>query len=67
MYQLVIKPKAIEMAKDAYDWYNEQQPGLGDRFLQELNAGFDRLELWPIAYIKIKRIIVNLYYTHFLM
>ena len=55
MYQLVIKPKAIEMAMEAYDWYNEQQYGLGDIFLKELENGFEKLESWPTAYSKIKR------------
>jgi plasmid stabilization system protein ParE len=55
MYQLIIKPLAIEMAKDAYEWYNEQQPGLGDLFLNELENCYDKLELWPTAYNKVKR------------
>ena len=55
MYQLIIKPKAIEMIKEAYEWYNEQQPGLGDLFLQELESYYDKLEFWPTVYSKIKR------------
>jgi hypothetical protein len=55
MYQLIVKPLAIEMAQEAYDWYNEQQPGLGDIFLQELEKGFDKLESWPDAYSKIRK------------
>lgn len=43
------------MAKEAYEWYNEQQAGLGDIFLRELENGYDKLELWPIAYSKIKK------------
>jgi hypothetical protein len=43
------------MAKEAYEWYNEQQPGLGDLFLDELESCFDKLELWPLAYGKIKK------------
>jgi plasmid stabilization system protein ParE len=55
MYQLIIKPGAVEMAREAYDWYNEQQPGLGDTFLQELEKGFEKLESWADAYSKIKK------------
>ncbi|HTK22022.1 MAG TPA: type II toxin-antitoxin system RelE/ParE family toxin [Mucilaginibacter sp.] len=55
MYQLVIKPKAIEMAKEAYEWYNEQQAGLGDLFLDELEGYYDKLEELPLAYSKIKK------------
>jgi hypothetical protein len=55
MYQLVIKPRAIEMAMEAYEWYNEQQEGLGDLFLDELESHYDRLEELPLIYGKIKR------------
>lgn len=43
------------MAKEAYEWYNEQQEGLGDLFLTELESSYDKLESWPTAYSKIKR------------
>ena len=43
------------MAQEAYDWYDEQQPGLGDLFLQELEKGFEKLESWPEAYNKIRK------------
>jgi len=55
MYQLVIKPGAIEMAKEAYKWYEEQQPGLGDLFLIELDSCYDKLETFPLVYAKIKK------------
>lgn len=38
MYQIIMKPTAIEMARDAYEWYNEQQSGLGDEFFEELKS-----------------------------
>jgi len=38
MYQLVLKPRAILMAKDAYDWYEAQRQGLGEIFLTELES-----------------------------
>lgn len=47
MYQLIIKPHAIEIAMEAYDWYEEQQLGLGELFLTELDACYDKLETWP--------------------
>lgn len=54
MYQLIIKPKAIVMAKEAYRWYEDQQIGLGDMFLQELNNCYDKLEIRPESYGRIK-------------
>ncbi|RKR82682.1 ParE-like toxin of type II ParDE toxin-antitoxin system [Mucilaginibacter gracilis] len=55
MYQIVIKPKAVDMARDAYVWYELQQPGLGELFLKELDNCYDKLEAWPIAYAKIRK------------
>ncbi len=55
MYQLVIKPRAIQMAKDAYEWYEEEQPGLGNLFLTELEISYDKIEAWPASYAKIKK------------
>lgn len=54
MYLLVIRPSAIEMTKNAYQWYEEQQNGLGDLFLLELERCYDKLETWPASYAKIK-------------
>jgi plasmid stabilization system protein ParE len=55
MPQLVIKPSAIKMAQEAYDWYEEQQQGLGELFLKELNRCFDKIEEWPLLYAIIKK------------
>jgi plasmid stabilization system protein ParE len=53
MYQLIIRPKATNMAEKAYDWYEEQQVGLGKLFVTELVSCYDKLEAWPAAYTKI--------------
>lgn len=55
MYRLIIKPRAVQVAKEAFDWYEEQQLGLGELFFQELNNCYDRAESWPNSYAKIKR------------
>ena len=55
MHQVILRPRAIKMAKDAYDWYEEQQVGLGDLFFDELENAYDKLELWPSLYIKVKK------------
>lgn len=55
MYNLIIKPRAIEMAKEAYDWYEEQQIGLGDLFLKELDGCFGRAEKLPLAYARVRK------------
>jgi plasmid stabilization system protein ParE len=55
MYQVIMKSGAIKMAKEAYEWYDEQQPGLGITFLRELRDCRDNLESRPEAYQKIKK------------
>ncbi|WP_343522703.1 type II toxin-antitoxin system RelE/ParE family toxin [Pedobacter sp.] len=55
MYTIQIKPAALLMAKEAYDWYEEQKPGLGDLFLAELGRCYLKLEKNPLHYQKLKR------------
>ena len=52
MYQLIFKPRAIQMQKDAYDWYELQKDGLGELFLKELDENYDKLQSFPAAYGK---------------
>ena len=55
MHQLILKPGAIKMAKDAYDWNETQQVNLGELFLTALNDCFKRIQLHPKAHSKIKK------------
>lgn len=34
----------------AFDWYENEQAGLGDEFLDELRATYDRIANGPLAY-----------------
>jgi toxin ParE1/3/4 len=55
MYRLVIKPRAIEMAIKAYKWFEEQREGLGELFLDDVDACYDRLQTSPELYQKINK------------
>ena len=55
MYPLIIKPRAILMTKDAYDWYEEQKPGLGEEFLNESDSIYLKLESHPEYFGKVKK------------
>ncbi|MDB5199648.1 MAG: putative plasmid stabilization system protein [Chitinophagaceae bacterium] len=55
MHQLILKSTAIQMAKDAYNWYEEQQNNLGEIFLESLDDCFKRIESHPKANRKIKK------------
>jgi len=55
MYALIIKSRAILMIKEAYDWYELQKPGLGEEFLEELDGFYQRIEVHPEYFGKIKK------------
>jgi hypothetical protein len=48
MYHLIIQQRAVKMATHAYQWYEKQQPGLGDSFLTEVEDCYDRIESAPL-------------------
>ena len=50
MYKLLIKPRAVLMQKEAYEWYEGQKEGLGELFLQELDSRYKKLISNPQAY-----------------
>lgn len=52
MYQLIIKPRAILMQKEAYEWYELQKSGLGELFLKELDDKYHKIETTPTVYGK---------------
>jgi plasmid stabilization system protein ParE len=55
MHSLIIKPRAILMTKDAYKWYDDQKPGLGDDFLDELDGLYNKLSSHPEYFGKVKK------------
>lgn len=44
-----LTPEAEADITEAYDWYEEARPGLGDRFLDAVSEGFDYVAEWPEA------------------
>ena len=50
MYTLVIKHRALIMAADAYEWYNQQQDGLGETFLAALESAYTKILKYPASY-----------------
>jgi hypothetical protein len=50
MYQLQVLQKAREDMQKSADWYNEQQTGVGGRFLLEVIATFRLIEAGPLHY-----------------
>jgi plasmid stabilization system protein ParE len=55
MYQLILKPNAILMAREAYEWYEDKSEGLGEIFLAELETCIQKIKSEPVLYSKVKK------------
>ena len=49
-YSIVISPFAHTDEYEAYIWYEEQRPGLGDEFLKELEIAYQKIANNPEHY-----------------
>lgn len=49
-YNIIISIEAEKDTSDAYNYYEDQHPGLGDRFLAELTQFYKKLEKHPTYY-----------------
>jgi plasmid stabilization system protein ParE len=61
--QVVVRPAAAADIEDAYEWYESQQPGLGEEFLAALRTIRDRLlehpEAHPILHRNTRRVLIQ--------
>jgi plasmid stabilization system protein ParE len=59
---VIVRPAAAADIEDAYQWYESQQPGLGEDFLAALNAIRDRIvehpEAFPVLHRKTRRALI---------
>jgi len=62
-YVLVFRPEVREELNEAYNWYENQQTGLGDDFLNCIDDILNRIcqmpESYPIVYRDIRRSVVR--------
>ncbi|MAS10337.1 type II toxin-antitoxin system RelE/ParE family toxin [Endozoicomonas sp. G2_2] len=49
MESLIVLPEAEADLEEAFSWYEEQRPGLGSEFLDEVSAAFNRICAYPRA------------------
>jgi plasmid stabilization system protein ParE len=49
-YRLVVEPDAEEDVRAVFEWYEGERAGLGQEFLNELTATFDRVRAAPFGY-----------------
>lgn len=58
-YKIILRPEAENDLKEAFQWYEEQKPGLGLDFLLCIDASFDIImgnpELYQKVYKNIRR------------
>jgi plasmid stabilization system protein ParE len=49
-YRLVAEPRVYLDVAATYQWYENEQPGLGLEFLDQLRAVYDRIAAGPFQY-----------------
>jgi len=49
-YRLTAQIEAILKVDDAFNWYEDQQPGLGDKFIEEVEVCYEHLRVNPWRY-----------------
>jgi len=54
-FEIIIEDKALKEAQDAYDYYEEQQAGLGERFKEALDKDIHQIQAHPRNYSKTKK------------
>ncbi|WP_353931165.1 type II toxin-antitoxin system RelE/ParE family toxin [Okeanomitos corallinicola TIOX110] len=62
-YVLVFRPEVREELDDAYNWYQTQQIGLGDEFLECVDNMLNRIcqmpESYAVVYLDVRRTVVR--------
>ncbi len=51
-WELIIKEEAQEDMRAAYNYYEEQQTGLGDRFLRQVKTRLKYIQTYPFHFAK---------------
>ncbi len=61
--RIIIKPQAESDMADAYNWYQQQQEGLGSRFLASVETAIIRItdgsDRFPIIHKKVRRALIQ--------
>ena len=62
-YVLVFRPEVREELNEAYNWYQSQQTGLGDEFLDCVDNMLNRIckmpESYAVVYLDVRRTVVR--------
>lgn len=55
MSRVNVRPLAETDVAEAYEWYEQQGAGLGEQFLDEVQAVYDHIEQFPAAFPEVYR------------
>ena len=62
-YVLVFRPEVPKELDEAYSWYESQELGLGDDFLEQVDEALDRVcqmpESYPAVYRDVRRAVIR--------
>ena len=53
--QVLLRPAAAADLEDGFHWYEQQQPGLGEEFLAEIQATLDTIGESPLQFPVVHR------------
>jgi len=61
--RFILRPRAERDIQSTFDWYESQQPGLGDEFLVSLRKQLETVrshpEAFPVLYRDVRRAVVS--------
>jgi plasmid stabilization system protein ParE len=52
---LRLRAEAAQEIDEAFAYYEAQSPGLGSRFINEIERGYDQIEAYPKAWPRVRR------------
>ena len=55
IHEIIIKEDAYRDLQEAYNYYEEQSPGLGDRFVEEVKEKINYIRKYPLHFSKVER------------
>ena len=55
MSHLILRVEAERELQDGYDWYEERAPGVGSRFLDQVQRLLEEIQLAPLRYTCVRR------------
>ncbi|WP_162419128.1 type II toxin-antitoxin system RelE/ParE family toxin [Cyclobacterium roseum] len=62
-YRIKLLPEASFDVREIMEWYDEEKPGLGDRFFESLKSGLNYIKKYPlhcqVRYRDVRNILVE--------